>query len=81
MRDIYYEFAQYEKLMPSNIRMLVCKVYDKCKNHNTGVKPIREAAPVKEEIKAPSFDTMEEVKIETPVESEKPTRVVRRIVH
>lgn len=86
MRDIYYEFAQYEKLMPSNIRMLVCKVYDKCKNHSTEVKPIREAAPVKEEaststISAPSFDTMEEVKIETPVESEKPTRVVRRIVH
>lgn len=85
MRDIYYEFAQYEKLMPSNIRMLVCKVYDKCKNHNTGVKPIRESAPLKEAptstISTPSFDTMEEVKVETPVESEKPTRVVRRIVH
>lgn len=86
MRDIYYEFAQYEKLMPSNIRMLVCKVYDKCKNHSTGVKPIREATPVKEEAptsttSAPSFDSMKEVKVETPVESEKPTRVVRRIVH
>lgn len=82
MRDIYYEFAQYEKLMPSNIRMLVCKVYDKCKNHTTGVKPLREAAPLKEaQTSTPSFDTMEEVKVETPVESEKPTRVVRRIVH
>lgn len=82
MRDIYYEFAQYEKLMPSNIRMLVCKVYDKCKNHTTGVKPLRESTPLKEApTSAHSFDTMEEVKVETPVESEKPTRVVRRIVH
>lgn len=82
MRDIYYEFAQYEKLMPSNIRMLVCRVYDKCKNHTTGVKPLRESTPLKEaQTSAPSFDTMEEVKVETPVESEKPTRVVRRIVH
>lgn len=31
MRSVYYEFAQYEKLMPSNIRMLVCKVFDACK--------------------------------------------------
>ena len=86
MRDIYYEFAQYEKLMPSNIRMLVCRVYDKCKNHSTGTKPIREATSSKETA-APSFNTMEEVKREASVEvdtssvKENPTRVVRRIVH
>ena len=89
MRDIYYEFAQYEKLMPSNIRMLVCRVYDKCKNHSTG-KPIREATSSKEtSTPAPSFNTMEEVKREISVEAEtdtslvkeNPTRVVRRIVH
>ena len=87
MRDIYYEFAQYEKLMPSNIRMLVCRVYDKCKNHSTG-KPIREATPSKETA-TPSFNTMEEVKREISVEAEtdtslvkeNPTRVVRRIIH
>lgn len=87
MRDIYYEFAQYEKLMPSNIRMLVCRVYDKCKNHSTG-KPIREATSSKETT-APSFNTMEEVKREISAEAEtdtslvkeNPTRVVRRIVH
>lgn len=90
MRDIYYEFAQYEKLMPSNIRMLVCRVYDKCKNHSIGTKPIREATPSKETaVTAPSFNTMEEVKREISVEAEtdtslvkeNPTRVVRRIVH
>ena len=89
MRDIYYEFAQYEKLMPSNIRMLVCRVYDKCKNHSTG-KPIRETTTSKEtSATAPSFNTMEEVKREISVEAEtdtslvkeNPTRVVRRIIH
>lgn len=30
MRDTFYEFAQYEKLMPSNIRMLICRVYENC---------------------------------------------------
>lgn len=90
MRDIYYEFAQYEKLMPSNIRMLVCRVYDKCKNHSTGTKPIREATSSKEtKTSTPSFNTMEEVKREISIEAEtdtslvkeNPTRVVRRIVH
>lgn len=38
MRSVYYEFAQYEKLMPSNIRMLVCKVFDACK---TGPKVVQ----------------------------------------
>ena len=70
--------------------MLVCRVYDKCKNHSTGTKPIREATSSKEtSATAPSFNTMEEVKREISVEAEtdtslvkeNPTRVVRRIIH
>ncbi len=83
MRDIYYEFAQYEKLMPSNIRMLVCKVFDKCKN-GQNTKPIRESAPSKDApISTPSFDTMEVVptsKIESEEKpEEKPIRQVRPV--
>lgn len=38
MREEYYKFAQYEKLMPSNIRMLVCKVFAACNDGNPAPK-------------------------------------------
>lgn len=30
LRDCYYRFADFERLMPSHIRMLICEVYRKC---------------------------------------------------
>jgi hypothetical protein len=90
LRDTYYEFAQYEKLMPSNIRMLVCKVFDKCVNEpNTAAKLLREKSesnPTPKEVKPTeaSFDNMENVGTippdspEWPLEEEKPTRIVQR---
>lgn len=98
MREVYYEFAQYEKLMPSNIRMLVCKVFDACKKGPKGTvvnrvreefdkaEPAKPALSVETKVEIPkditsvSFDNMKPINPTEETPTEKPTRVVRRVV-
>lgn len=75
MRDVFYEFAKYEKLMPSNIRMLICKVFAACKDGDSAnnVSVPKPAAPQIPEV---NFNSMELA--EKPAETPVVRRVVRR---